>query len=151
MAVKFRPNVAGILERPGDGRIFVGERLDVPGAWQFPQGGIDKGESEEEAFRREMEEEVGLGPSCYEIVEKRDGYRYKFPKGKMKWGKYRGQKQTYFRCQLIADESAIRLDSHHQEFGDFRWILPAEFDLDWLPEFKREVYAAVLHDFFGIG
>jgi putative (di)nucleoside polyphosphate hydrolase len=151
MASKYRPNVAGILERPEDGRIFIGERFDVPGAWQFPQGGIDKGESEEDAFFREMEEEIGLKPSDYEVVEKRAGYRYKFAKGRVKWGKYRGQEQTYFHCKLVADVSAIQLDLHNQEFSRFRWILPAEFDLGWLPEFKRGVYAAVLHDFFGIG
>ena len=27
---------------------------------------------------------------------------------------------------------------------------PDEFDLDWLPSFKREVYREVMHDFFGV-
>ena len=37
-----------------------------------------------------------------------------------------------------------------QEFGAYRWILPAEFDLDWLPAFKREVYREVMRDFFQV-
>ena len=146
---KYRPNVAAILER-SDGKIFVGERLDVPGAWQFPQGGIDEGETDEEALVREIEEEIGLKPDDYEVVESRGGYRYKFPDGVVKWRIYRGQQQIYFRCALKGDESSIRLDAHHQEFGDYRWILPEEFDLDWLPKFKRGVYASVLNDFFGV-
>lgn len=153
MKFRFRPNVAGILERPEDGRILIGERVDVSGAWQFPQGGVDKGEELEEAFHREMEEEIGLRPTDYEVVEQRGVYRYRFPKERMKRGKYHGQEQTYFLCKLVGDEKSITLDQeqHHQEFSSYRWILPKEFDLKWLPKFKREVYAAVLHDFFGIG
>lgn len=151
MELKFRPNVAGILERPVDGHILIGERLGVSGAWQFPQGGIDKGESPEEALSREMEEEIGLSAGDYEIIEWRAGYRYQFPKGKVKWGKFVGQEQTYFLCRLTGDEASIRLDQHKQEFARIRWILPADFKLGWVPEFKRDVYARVLRDFFGIG
>ena len=151
MDPKFRPNVAGILQRQEDGRILIGERLNVEGAWQFPQGGVDEGESSEEALVREMWEEIGLAPSEFEVVECRGGYRYKFPHGKVKWGEFVGQEQTYFLCRLCGEESAIRLDRHKQEFSQIRWILPEEFDLAWLPSFKRDVYARVLHDFFGIG
>src|SRR5687768_11544296 len=42
-----------------DDKVFVGERVDNPGAWQMPQGGIDDGETIEQAFFRELREEVG--------------------------------------------------------------------------------------------
>ena len=57
--IRYRPNVALILQR-ADGRILIGERLDVAGAWQFPQGGVDAGESADEALAREMGEELSL-------------------------------------------------------------------------------------------
>ncbi|HUB95694.1 MAG TPA: NUDIX domain-containing protein, partial [Stellaceae bacterium] len=41
------------------GRVFVGRRIDTPGAWQMPQGGIDAGETPKEAARRELKEETG--------------------------------------------------------------------------------------------
>ena len=151
MAKKYRPNVAGILQRPDDGRILIAERMGIPGAWQFPQGGVDKGETAEEALFREMEEEIGLQPSDYEVVEQRDGYRYEFPKGEKLRKKHTGQEQTYFRCHFTGEESAIRLDLHDQEFSASKWILPEEFDMDAVPEFKREVYRRVWRDFFGIG
>lgn len=47
----------GIVLINADKHVFVGERLDNPGAWQMPQGGIDDGEEIEAAFFREMEEE----------------------------------------------------------------------------------------------
>ena len=55
----FRNNVALLLERR-DGKIFLGERVDRHEAWQFPQGGVDAGESLETALHREVKEEIGL-------------------------------------------------------------------------------------------
>ncbi|MFT4548572.1 MAG: putative (di)nucleoside polyphosphate hydrolase [Verrucomicrobiales bacterium] len=149
MEERYRPNVAGILQRPEDGRILVAERCDIAGAWQFPQGGVDKGEGIEEALYRELEEEIGLKPSDYQVVDRRDGYRYKFPKDKPTRGKYCGQEQTYFLCEFTGEESSIHLDGHKQEFADYKWILPDDFDHKAVPKFKRAVYEAVLHDFFG--
>ena len=42
--VRYRPNVAAIIVN-GDGNLLICERSNVPGAWQFPQGGVDDGES----------------------------------------------------------------------------------------------------------
>ena len=148
---KYRANVAGLLQRPDDGKIFIAERIDVGGAWQFPQGGVDDGEDLETAFYREMEEEIGLRTSDYQVVAQRGGYRYRFPKKHRKRLQFEGQEQTYFLCVFTGDEDSIWLDQHHQEFARYRWIAPEEFDLDWLPKFKREVYAGVLRDFFGVG
>ena len=53
----YRPCV-GIALFSGTGKVFVGERIDNPGSWQMPQGGIDEGENLEEAFIREMREEI---------------------------------------------------------------------------------------------
>ncbi len=39
---------------------LVGERSDKSGAWQFPQGGVDAGESFIEAAKRELFEEFGI-------------------------------------------------------------------------------------------
>ena len=47
-------------------------------------------------------------------------------------------------------ETKINVITPHQEFRRARWIRPDEFDLCWLPDFKREVYRAVLFDFFGV-
>jgi putative (di)nucleoside polyphosphate hydrolase len=35
-----------------------------------------------------------------------------------------------------------------REFKAYKWIRPEEFDLNWLPEFKREVYREVMDNFF---
>ena len=58
----YRPNVAAIVlsaKYPHTCEIFIASRTDVDNAWQFPQGGIDEGESAEDALYRELEEEIG--------------------------------------------------------------------------------------------
>ena len=54
----YRPNVGLMLIGRGR-RVFVGQRLNQPDAWQMPQGGVDKGETPVEAACRELGEEVG--------------------------------------------------------------------------------------------
>lgn len=145
---RYRPNAAGILQRT-DGRILVCERLNEPGAWQFAQGGIDSGETMEQALLREMQEELSLRPKDYLIICHKGPYRYLFGKGRKKKG-YDGQEQTYFLTLMTCPEERINVATARPEFRRTRWINPAEFDLCWLPEFKREVYRAVLFDFFGV-
>jgi putative (di)nucleoside polyphosphate hydrolase len=147
--ILYRPNVAAILQRP-DGLILIGERMNVQGAWQFPQGGVDAGESIETALFRELEEEVGVPADLIRVREQRGGYRYPFPKGRLKYGLYGGQEQTYFLCDFLGTDKDIRLDLHNQEFRQVKWIQPATFDLNWVPRFKKSVYRAVFVDFFGI-
>lgn len=44
----YRPCAGVVLVNPA-GLIWAGERLDRPGAWQMPQGGIDPGETPHQA------------------------------------------------------------------------------------------------------
>lgn len=150
---RFRPNAALIFQR-SDGRILICERKRHPGAWQFPQGGLDPGETPEQAARREGEEEAGFAPDEYAIIASQGPYRYYYPdevreRVAQKRGQaYVGQEQTYFLCRMQSDDNDPRIDN--REFGAFRWIFPEEFDFAWLPAFKRGVYEQVFSDFFSI-
>jgi putative (di)nucleoside polyphosphate hydrolase len=146
--LRYRPNVAAIIRR-ADGRILVGERSDVPGGWQFPQGGQKRKETPEQALTRELLEEVGLGPESYRFVKRRGPYRYLFMDGHTKDG-FHGQEQTYFLLELDDDAAVVDVATAEPEFRAVRWIKPGEFVLDWVPEFKREVYRQVFLDFFGV-
>ena len=137
-----------------DGALLICERANIPSAWQFPQGGVDAGESPEEALHREVREEIGLKPEHYDVIDRRCGYRYLYPpevRGRKlrKHGNH-GQEQTYFLCRLRPNAPPVNVDQKPREFRAYRWIPPIEFDLDWLPPFKRDVYRQVMRDFFAV-
>jgi 8-oxo-dGTP pyrophosphatase MutT (NUDIX family) len=57
----------------------LGKRIRTH-SWQFPQGGIDQGETPEQAMFRELHEEVGLKPKHVRVVARtRDWLRYEVP------------------------------------------------------------------------
>ncbi|TAG09312.1 MAG: RNA pyrophosphohydrolase [Verrucomicrobia bacterium] len=151
--VRFRPNVAALIVN-SDGNLLICERSTVPGAWQFPQGGVDAGESAEQALYREVLEEIGISKEHYQVISMRHGYRYLYPEDvrlkKIKKHGSHGQEQTYFLCHLMPNAPEVNVKQKPQEFSAYRWIPPHEFELDWLPAFKHDVYRSVMRDFFDI-
>lgn len=149
----YRPNAAIIYQR-SDGRVLICERVKPAGAWQFPQGGIKKGEDPLDAARREGMEETGFRPNEYEVIASHGPYRYDYPPEERervlrKRGiPYAGQEQHYYLCRMHDDKAEPWLDN--KEFCSYQWIFPAEFNLKTLPDFKRGVYKRVLRDFFGV-
>lgn len=146
----YRPCVGVVLARP-DGLIFTGERVDTPGAWQMPQGGIDKGETPEAAALRELEEETGVPASLVAVeAESRDWLRYDLPDhliGKVWKGRFRGQKQKWFLLRFRGVDADIDIAKHHEEFARWRWSPPDEVLRD-IVDFKRDIYTRVIGEFF---
>ncbi|MBO6506698.1 MAG: RNA pyrophosphohydrolase [Kordiimonadaceae bacterium] len=148
MALPYRP-CAGILLLNSNDQIFVGERLDRPGAWQMPQGGIDEGESPEVAALRELEEEIGVRADQVQLLaQTQDWVLYDLPdhlKGKMWGGKFAGQKQLWFKLRLLADDEAIDIETSHPEFGRWKWSDPSTV-IEEIVDFKRDVYQRVIDE-----
>lgn len=145
---RYRSNVGAILKR-ADGRILIGERFNVAGAWQFPQGGVKKSETLQTALSRELLEELSLASDYYRVVESKGPYRYLFPPGRTKEG-FDGQEQTYFLIEFTGTDSNLNVKTDEPEFVRFRWIEPNEFQIIWVPRFKRDVYRKVFLDFFRV-
>ncbi len=145
----YRPCVGVVLANAA-GRVFAGERIDTPGAWQMPQGGIDNGESPETAALRELEEETGVAAALVRVeAEHPDWIAYDLPDhliGKVWGGNYRGQTQKWFLLRFLGQDSDVDITRHHKEFARWRWSSPDEVLSDIVP-FKREVYAQVMAAF----
>jgi len=142
----FRPNV-GIVLLNQRNQVFWGKRLGTH-SWQFPQGGIDRGETPQEAMFRELHEEVGLLAHQVRVVARtRDWLRYEVPDRYIRRdarGHYKGQKQIWFLLQLVGNDWDLNLRAtNHPEFDAWRWN---EYwvPLDVVVEFKRRVYEMAL-------
>jgi putative (di)nucleoside polyphosphate hydrolase len=149
----YRPNV-GIVLLNAHNEVFWGKRVGQH-SWQFPQGGIQHGESPEQAMFRELQEEVGLLPEHVQIIGRtRDWLRYDVPEEYLRRqnatrvhrAAYRGQKQIWFLLRLVGLDSDIQLRaSEHPEFDAWRWV-PFWIQLDGVIDFKREVYQLALSE-----
>ncbi len=145
--MKFRPNVAAIVLNSSS-EVLIARRTDFPDCWQFPQGGVDDGESPEQAVVRELKEEVDLDPGTYDVLKKFGPYRYAFAGGRTRKG-FHGQEQHYFQVRMHDGAPAPNPHTAAPEFSEIQWIRPEDFEIAWVPDFKREVYTQVLLDVFG--
>ncbi len=144
----FRANVGIILSNDA-GKLLLAGRIGSKG-WQFPQGGMQEGESAEEAMFRELHEEVGLRKSDVEVLgATSDWLRYRLPEKFVRHGSKPlciGQKQRWFILRLTGPDERVRVDrSVTPEFDRWRWV---EF---WRPVneviyFKRRVYVRALYE-----
>ena len=147
-SLPYRPGVGLVLFNP-QGLVWVGRRLDQKGdAWQMPQGGIDEGETPEQAALRELEEEIGTARA--EIVaQTADWLTYDLPPelvGVAWKGRYRGQKQKWFALRFTGKDSDIRIDTKHPEFAEWRWVA-FERLMELIVPFKRDLYRQVTGEF----
>ena len=139
----------GVMLLDVQGRVWVGERISAPGAWQMPQGGIDTGESARTAALRELKEEIGTDKAEI-LAESRTWFSYELPpelKGKSWGGRYRGQRQRWFLCRFGGRDADIDLEHPlHPEFSRWRWASIDEVEALVVP-FKRALYAQIVAEF----
>lgn len=142
----YRPNVAIVLCNH-EFHVLWARRSRHDG-WQFPQGGVKRSESPEEALFRELYEEIGLLPDHVEIVGRTRGWlHYDVPSELRRRGRrrrFRGQKQVWFLLQMLGEDNDVRLDtSERPEFDAWRWV---EYwtPLSGIVQFKRDVYRRAL-------
>ena len=145
----FRPNV-GIVLHNNRGQVFWGRRVGGFDAWQFPQGGIERGESAEDALYRELHEEVGLTDGDVELRCRTRGWlRYRTPEGFRRRDSSReflGQKQKWFLLRLLADDAALRPASTDKpEFDDWQWV-SYWYPVGQVIKFKKDVYRRALRE-----
>ena len=147
----FRANV-GIILMQGDGKLFIGRRSGGRG-WQFPQGGMLRGEKAEESLYRELSEEIGLSRDDVELIGQTQRWlRYRLPARYLRRNSKPlcvGQKQRWFLLRLKRPDPKFRFDlTGAPEFDRWRWV-----DY-WQPireviYFKRAVYTRALHELGG--
>lgn len=146
----YRQNV-GIVIVNKHGQVLWARRIRQ-NTWQFPQGGVKRGETPHEAMYRELYEELGLTDEdvCVKTISKQ-WYKYKLPKRLIRYDETPvclGQKQKWFlltlnkRCiENITFDKGIR-----PEFDNYRFV-SYWYPLRQVISFKRDVYRQVLTEF----
>ena len=148
MEKNYRPNVAAIIMSslyPFEIEFFLAKRVDMENVWQFPQGGIDKGETPKMALFRELKEEIGTD-EVEIIAEYPKWLSYDFPEDVLeKMKPYSGQIQKYFLVRLKKN-AKIKLKTEIPEFNDYDFVSFDEVDKN-VKSFKRKSYLEVLNYF----
>jgi len=146
---EYRPNVAAVVlsaDFPNEKKFFLAKRKGVRRGWQFPQGGIDNGETPQEALLRELKEEIGT--DAVEIIaEYPEWISYDFPNvSSDKKYPFKGQNQKYFLVKL-KKEAVIDLNYFDTpEFEEFIYV--TEEELFKKARFlKRRAYKEVIEYF----
>jgi putative (di)nucleoside polyphosphate hydrolase len=145
----YRQNVAAVIlssKYPFKSEIFLGRRIDYKGdIWQFPQGGIDEGESPQVALLRELKEEIGTD-DIEIITEHPQWFSYDFPNiVASKMYPYDGQTQKYFLVRLNSG-AKIDLQTKDPEFSRYKFV---DYDdvLESIGSMKRDIYKKVMSYF----
>ena len=146
----FRANV-GIVIFNQKQQVFFAKRRYQSG-WQFPQGGIQLGESPKKAMFRELLEETGLDKKSVEIIYVSDHwYDYRIPKKSIRkpanGTTVIGQRQKWFLLKLKGESPNISLAaSPEQEFDSWKWIAP-DLSIKQVIGVKQDVYEKVISEF----
>ena len=158
-ANRFRSNVAGVIIHPTESKVLMFRRLaendkkngffvgggQLKWNWQFPQGGVNDGESEEEALFRELKEEIGTRDvNIIKVGKKRIRYHYPLKVKRVldqqpQWRIFRGQQQCWFLLHLNCHTDKISFNHDPIEFDSFQWINPRK-GLNMVVPFKRKAY-----------
>ncbi len=135
---QLRP-VSALILKQSDAYLIV-KKPRKENAWQFPQGGVDDGETGKQAALRELQEECGSSLSMKLKGERPVGtYRYVFPKD---FGRHDsnivGAKVEFFKADYI--EGEVEVDG--EEIIDHAWVTKEQFK-----DYFEGEYLDVVQDF----
>lgn len=134
----FRAGVGAVIVND-ERQVLALERKDVPGAWQLPQGGIDRGETPEQSVVREIREETGIGREQLKpITQETRLLSYELPDEHRTEKTGRGQTLYWYLFLYTGDAGGIDL-KQSEEFRDWKWMSMEEL-VSEVVEFRKPVY-----------
>ena len=142
----YRLNV-GLIIVNDKGKLLLCKRKDI-NSWQFPQGGIDFGETPLKAAKRELFEEVGIKGSSVRLIGFMEEWiKYDIPKEnrrkRLLQKNFKGQKQKWFMFKLIKDVNICFENDPDSEFDEYKWV-SYWYPLQSIIFFKKDLYRTVL-------
>lgn len=145
MEKKFR-RCAGVIVFNKFGKVLLGGRIESKGnEWQFPQGGIEAGETPADAARRELFEETSVH-SVELVAIDENPRRYEFSERVKRNFRNRkifceGQDIYFALFYFTGTDDEINVKTKEPEFKDYMWG-DLDFAVNHIIQFKKDVYAA---------
>jgi putative (di)nucleoside polyphosphate hydrolase len=137
---------AGAVLTDQDGRVLIFERRDIPGAWQFPQGGLENEEDPIDTVLREIREETGISRTAIALVDRYPGLLvYELPRMAQSVKTGMGQVQYWFLFKVKEPTKDVRLPAR-SEFRAAAWV-PFSRAVARAVRFKRPLYRELQKQF----
>lgn len=132
--------------------------------WQFPQGGVEEGETFQEAALREADEELSLtacknisGTELPKFLETIPVHYYDVPEGTwLSKAGFKGQAICFSIFEWLGEPEKLDLSISHDEgappeFAEAKWMPVDRWDVELAPfvhEFKKELYQVLREKVF---
>jgi putative (di)nucleoside polyphosphate hydrolase len=122
----YRKGIIAIIIDDSNQFLLVQLKGKGKGDWNFPGGGLEKGETYESCLWRELKEELGLGENNLQLLGKsKNNHKYIYNptllKEKKKEGSpYIGQEKARFVLKFVGDKTNIKINKI--EFHDYKWV-----------------------------
>ncbi len=145
MTEAYRKNVGIVVFK--ENKVLLCARADFDEYhWQFPQGGIDEGESLTDAAKRELYEETGI-QNVRLVCTISEPIRYDFPKN-LEFLPFKGQDQYWCLFEFLGNDDEIKFDIDPKciEFKAFKWD-NIDVAVEEIVYFKKNVYKKVAEQF----
>ena len=144
----FRAGVGAVIINE-IGHVLSLERIDIPGSWQLPQGGLKRVEEPLRAAFREIAEETGIDESDLEMLDSYpEPLAYELPPSARSAKTGRGQVQYWFLFRLRGRDDTIDV-SKGAEFRSWKWMT-LESLIKIAVGFRKPVYRKLADRFSSI-
>jgi putative (di)nucleoside polyphosphate hydrolase len=140
----YRKGVSALIQNKNNEFLLVNLNSFEERFFAIPGGGVEEGESLEDAVYREIEEELGIHKQSLELMGKNDiPLQFRFTVPKIKEGKeYAGSERYFFSFRFIGTDDEIVLQE--SEVRAYKWVSFGDLDKyllfdGQLGESKREI------------
>ncbi len=124
----YRKGVSALIQNKNNKFLLVNLNSFEERFFAIPGGGVEEGESLEDAVYREIEEELGICKYSLEFIGKNNKplqFMFKIPK--IKEGKeYLGSERYFFGFRFIGSDDEIKLQE--SEVRAYKWVSFDELD-----------------------